>query len=483
MYFFPKKRRPTEKRTAPRLKTPTCCALRKSRPEGAQDLVLPTPIHLAAESWRASLSFVGFFAACGRPCAQGVEPTHHNCPTQSLADAERSKTSPQSRARETVCLSLRNPDLYTTTTYCLILHASSQCALVVSPFPEKPVGRLLLMDRHTNSLLLAMYFFPKKRRPAEKRTALRLKTSTCCALRKSRPEGAQDLVLPTPTHLAAESWRASLSFVGFFAACGRPCAQGVEPTHHNFQTQSLADAERSKTSPQSCARETVCLSLRNPDLYTTTTYCLILYASSQCALVVSPLPEKPVGRLLLMDRHTNSLLLAMYFFPKKRRPTEKRTAPRLKTPTCCTLRKSRPEGAQDLVLPTPTHLAAESWRASLSFVGFFAACGRPCAQGVEPTHHNFQTQSLADAERSKTSPKVARGKPSVFRYATQISTRPPHIALFCTRPHNVHLSYLRFLKNQLDECFSWTGTPIRFSLRCTSSQKKDVRQRSAPLRV
>ena len=92
--------------------------------------------------------------------------------------------------------------------------------------------------------------------------------------------------------------------------------------------------------------------------------------------------------------------------------------------------------------------------------------------------NRWLTQSV-----QKHPPKVARGKPSVFRYATQISTRPPHIALFCTRPHNVHLSYVRFLKNQLDECFSWTGTPIRFSLRCTSSQKKDVRQRSAPLRV
>ena len=65
------------------------------------------------------------------------------------------------------------------------------------------------------------------------------------------------------------------------------------------------------------------------------------------------------------------------------------------------------------------------------------------------------------------------GKGKIF-YWTQVSTNPPEFILFVNDPLYFHFSYLRYLENQLRRYFSFTGTPLRFTLR-KRSRKEFVR--------
>lgn len=59
----------------------------------------------------------------------------------------------------------------------------------------------------------------------------------------------------------------------------------------------------------------------------------------------------------------------------------------------------------------------------------------------------------------------SRKRPVKFFYATQLATRPPSFALFCSDPDAVQESYRRFLTNRLREDFALEGVPIRLHLR------------------
>ncbi|MBL8040125.1 MAG: ribosome biogenesis GTPase Der [Chthonomonas sp.] len=58
-------------------------------------------------------------------------------------------------------------------------------------------------------------------------------------------------------------------------------------------------------------------------------------------------------------------------------------------------------------------------------------------------------------------PYSSKGRLLKIYYATQVSTRPPTIALFVNDPDLVHFSYLRYLENQLRKQYPLQGTPIR----------------------
>ena len=62
-------------------------------------------------------------------------------------------------------------------------------------------------------------------------------------------------------------------------------------------------------------------------------------------------------------------------------------------------------------------------------------------------------------------PPLAKGKRVRLKYMTQMKTRPPSYAIFCSRPDAVPASYLRYLENQLRGDFQLEGTPIRIALR------------------
>ncbi|HSI73480.1 MAG TPA: ribosome biogenesis GTPase Der [Fimbriimonas sp.] len=62
-------------------------------------------------------------------------------------------------------------------------------------------------------------------------------------------------------------------------------------------------------------------------------------------------------------------------------------------------------------------------------------------------------------------PYTSKGKRLKIYYATQVSTRPPTIALFCNDPDLLHFSYQRYLLNQFRKQYPLPGTPIKMIAR------------------
>jgi len=62
-------------------------------------------------------------------------------------------------------------------------------------------------------------------------------------------------------------------------------------------------------------------------------------------------------------------------------------------------------------------------------------------------------------------PPTRHGRRLKLYYATQAETEPPTFVFFVNDPELVHLSYERFLENQLREAFGFVGTPIRIRFR------------------
>lgn len=62
-------------------------------------------------------------------------------------------------------------------------------------------------------------------------------------------------------------------------------------------------------------------------------------------------------------------------------------------------------------------------------------------------------------------PMGAGGRRIRLRYATQIKTRPPTFAIWCSRPQELPESYIRYLMNGLRQDFALDGVPLRIHLR------------------
>jgi GTP-binding protein len=58
-------------------------------------------------------------------------------------------------------------------------------------------------------------------------------------------------------------------------------------------------------------------------------------------------------------------------------------------------------------------------------------------------------------------PPRGKGRPIKIRYATQISARPPTIALFVSQVGGLPDSYLRYLTNSLRDAFGFKGVALR----------------------
>jgi GTP-binding protein len=71
---------------------------------------------------------------------------------------------------------------------------------------------------------------------------------------------------------------------------------------------------------------------------------------------------------------------------------------------------------------------------------------------------------LADVTVRHPPPAIS-GRRIKLRYATQVKTRPPQIAIFGNQLDELPLSYTRYLTHSLRETFRLPGTPIRLSLR------------------
>jgi GTP-binding protein len=62
-------------------------------------------------------------------------------------------------------------------------------------------------------------------------------------------------------------------------------------------------------------------------------------------------------------------------------------------------------------------------------------------------------------------PPAVNGRRLKLRYATQVTARPPTVALFCSRPMSLPEDYIRYLSNGFRESFDLGGVPIRFVVR------------------
>jgi GTP-binding protein len=68
-------------------------------------------------------------------------------------------------------------------------------------------------------------------------------------------------------------------------------------------------------------------------------------------------------------------------------------------------------------------------------------------------------------EATERRPYTSRGRDLKLYYATMVAVKPPTIVLFVNDPKLVHLSYSRYLENQLRAAFGFLGTPIRLLVR------------------
>ncbi|MFN8699994.1 MAG: ribosome biogenesis GTPase Der [Flavobacteriales bacterium] len=62
-------------------------------------------------------------------------------------------------------------------------------------------------------------------------------------------------------------------------------------------------------------------------------------------------------------------------------------------------------------------------------------------------------------------PPIYKGKEVKIKFVTQLPTRSPAIAFFCSTPQYIKLPYQRFLENKLREHFNFSGIPVRLYFR------------------
>ena len=73
-------------------------------------------------------------------------------------------------------------------------------------------------------------------------------------------------------------------------------------------------------------------------------------------------------------------------------------------------------------------------------------------------------QVLSDAQ-ARVQPPTDTGRRLKVDYMTQIGVKPPHFVIFCNDARLFHLSYQRYLENQIRDTFGLTGTPVRITIR------------------
>jgi|Deesub1362A_J573_1020465.scaffolds.fasta_scaffold01641_5 GTP-binding protein len=74
-------------------------------------------------------------------------------------------------------------------------------------------------------------------------------------------------------------------------------------------------------------------------------------------------------------------------------------------------------------------------------------------------------------------PPTRRGKRLKIYYVSQVRTDPPTFLFYVNDPDLVHFSYERYLENRLRDHYGFLGTPLRFSFRARSPQRKKAKRR------
>lgn len=90
-------------------------------------------------------------------------------------------------------------------------------------------------------------------------------------------------------------------------------------------------------------------------------------------------------------------------------------------------------------------------------------------EAVKAAERNRFTLGTGELNRWLQAAQEAQHPPSdngsvvKLKYASQISTSPPAIKIFCNRPKGLKQSYRRYLEQSFRKCFDLAGVPVRFS--------------------
>ncbi|MBN1457886.1 MAG: ribosome biogenesis GTPase Der [Armatimonadetes bacterium] len=97
---------------------------------------------------------------------------------------------------------------------------------------------------------------------------------------------------------------------------------------------------------------------------------------------------------------------------------------------------------------------------------------------AEQHAYRFQTAELNRLFEEATwdRPLSRKGKQLKIYYVTQVSTRPPTIALFVNEPKLFHFSHMAYLENQIRKRVPLEGTPIRLLLRKARGKDRERRR-------
>jgi GTP-binding protein len=69
-------------------------------------------------------------------------------------------------------------------------------------------------------------------------------------------------------------------------------------------------------------------------------------------------------------------------------------------------------------------------------------------------------------------PPSYKGKQARIFYATQVATKPPHLAIFTSAPEGIPRAYERYLEKQLRDTFDLIGTPVKLSFRARRQERR-----------
>jgi len=83
---------------------------------------------------------------------------------------------------------------------------------------------------------------------------------------------------------------------------------------------------------------------------------------------------------------------------------------------------------------------------------------------------------LSDAQEAQYPPSDG-GALVRLKYASQVSTRPPSIKIFCNRPQGLKTSYKRYLEQSFRKSFDLIGVPIRFSFSASKNPYQPDKRR------
>ena len=114
---------------------------------------------------------------------------------------------------------------------------------------------------------------------------------------------------------------------------------------------------------------------------------------------------------------------------------------------------------------------------SLKHRGLDALLGT-AVQAAEQHAFRFQTAELNRIFEEATwrRPLSRKGQAFKIYYVTQVSTRPPTLALFVNNPELAHFSHLAYLENQIRARYALEGTPIRLLVRKAHRRDRERRR-------